>query len=220
MQHLSGSSCFRLGLISSQTSAQSPPSSPRLTDTLSQFPCPVPAAVRAQPRARRPFSPPQRKWPVLLLWHISTGPRKLLTQPLLGPRTSACKVRLRTRTSRWRDSEVSTLQLNLTASFVMSSHACHTFGEPDTHKQHKTLAQGHCVVVVCLHQLIFNTSMHWKNVSTWSKFLAAHCYLQDGRGKLTEWSLKQDVSTATEDKPIKYRLKIGAKQTKYEQNIK
>lgn len=83
----SGASWLKPGLIGSRgPSAQSPPYSPRLTDALSQFPRPVPAAVGAtQPQARRPFIPPRRKWPVLFWRHISTGPRKLLTRTAFLP---------------------------------------------------------------------------------------------------------------------------------------
>lgn len=142
MQRPSDASWLKLGLISSQ----SPPYSPRLTDALSHFPCPVPAEVRAQPQARRPFIPPQRKWPVLFSWHISTSPHKLLTRPLFGPRTSACKVRHRTRSYRWRDSEVSTLLLYLTMSFVMSWHFWLTFGAPNARKEQESLLQVHSII--------------------------------------------------------------------------
>lgn len=221
VQRACGASWLKLGLIGSQSSAQSPPYSPRLTDALSHFPCPVPAEVRAQPQARRPLIPPQRKWPVLFSWHISTSPHKLLTRPLFGPCTSACKVRHRNRSYRWRDSEVSTLLPYLTMSFVMSWHFWLTLGGRNARKEQESLPQVHSIICwIKLFPTCFIQKVFTKTRQTYSW----HCWLQDWKVKLPLWLHMWDIcpgllpAAATEKKRNKitdWKLWSNELQTKH-----
>lgn len=136
-------------------------------------------------REGRPLIPPQRKWPVLFSWHISTSPHKLLTRPLFGPCTSACKVRHRNRSYRWRDSEVSTLLLYLTMSFVMSWHFWLTLGGRNARKEQESLPQVHSIICwIKLFPTCFAQKVFTKTRQTW---------LQDWRVKLPLWLLMWDI---------------------------
>lgn len=116
-------------------SAPRPPHSPLLLLPGSQTHChSFHVRFLLLPQARRPFIPPQRKWPVLFRGTLARARMNFWHDRFSRLRTSACKVQLRTCSYHWRDLEVSTTLLYLTM-FMLSC-----LGTFDWHSENWTIS--------------------------------------------------------------------------------